>query len=393
MEFLGYRYYKLNRFLLLPLGLWPCGDSCLKQVQAIFWIVMLTSVIVTQLIKLFIMEYDLELILTNLSYAIPSVIYLLKYNTFYIQSQKIKKIMEQIQDDWNALSDDQEIKIMERFAKSGRMYIYVFVGIVYPAAVAFIAVSLLPDILDAVAPLNESRIRMLPFMAEYFLDQETYFYPLLFHMDLSLIAGITTAIATETLLFAYVYHICAMFQITSYRIWDTLGDTSMLFTPNRENAICVKLIDAIRIHQKAIEFFEHIESTFGLSYFILIILGVASLSINLFRLFQVAVLPNQRKEFALFAIFVFSHFYYMFVCNYIGQKLIDNSTVIHARLYDTRWYLTPVQTQRLLLLVMQKSMRSCKLVMGGIYTVSLENFTTLASMSLSYFTVIYSMQQ
>jgi len=36
--------------------------------------------------------------------------------------------MEQIQDDWNALSDDQEIKIMERFAKSGRMYIYVFVG-------------------------------------------------------------------------------------------------------------------------------------------------------------------------------------------------------------------------------------------------------------------------
>jgi len=164
--------------------------------------------------------------------------------------------MEQIQDDWNALSDDQEIKIMERFAKSGRMYIYVFVGrkwkpetaicmaklnklnimpvisefliisyrvslsepvilgIVYPAAVAFIAVSLLPDILDAVAPLNESRIRMLPFMAEYFLDQETYFYPLLFHMDLSLIAGITTAIATETLLFAYVYHICAMFQIT-----------------------------------------------------------------------------------------------------------------------------------------------------------------------------------
>jgi hypothetical protein len=90
----------------------------------------------------------------------------------------------------------------------------VILGIVYPAAVAFIAVSLLPDILDAVAPLNESRIRMLPFMAEYFLDQETYFYPLLFHMDLSLIAGITTAIATETLLFAYVYHICAMFQIT-----------------------------------------------------------------------------------------------------------------------------------------------------------------------------------
>jgi hypothetical protein len=46
----------------------------------------------------------------------------------------------------------------------------------------------------------------------------------------------------------------------SYRIWDTLGDTSMLFTPNRENAICVKLIDAIRIHQKAIESVIHLRS-------------------------------------------------------------------------------------------------------------------------------------
>jgi len=43
------------------------------------------------------MEYDLELILTNLSYAIPSVIYLLKYNTFYIQSQKVSRYARSIE--------------------------------------------------------------------------------------------------------------------------------------------------------------------------------------------------------------------------------------------------------------------------------------------------------
>jgi len=36
--------------------------------------------------------------------------------------------MEQIQDDWNALSDKQEIEIMKKFARCGRMYIYVLIG-------------------------------------------------------------------------------------------------------------------------------------------------------------------------------------------------------------------------------------------------------------------------
>jgi len=43
------------------------------------------------------MEYDLELVLTNLSYAIPSMIYLLKYNTFYIQSRKVSLLRMMIE--------------------------------------------------------------------------------------------------------------------------------------------------------------------------------------------------------------------------------------------------------------------------------------------------------
>lgn len=38
------------------------------------------------------MEYDLELVLTILSLAIPSAIYLVKYIAFYTQSQKVTYI-------------------------------------------------------------------------------------------------------------------------------------------------------------------------------------------------------------------------------------------------------------------------------------------------------------
>ncbi|EGI61348.1 hypothetical protein G5I_10343, partial [Acromyrmex echinatior] len=76
-------------------------------------------------------------------------------------------------------------------------------------------------------------------------------------------------------------------------------------------------------------------------------------------------------------IFVFSHFYYMFICNFMGQKIIDSSTEIFRKAYDTQWYMAPLQMQKLLLFMMQRSVKSCNIVMGGLYFVSLEQFTTV----------------
>jgi len=41
-------------------------------------------------------EFNLEYVLIDLSFAIPSIIYLLKYSTFYIQSQKVSYYLKLI---------------------------------------------------------------------------------------------------------------------------------------------------------------------------------------------------------------------------------------------------------------------------------------------------------
>ncbi|XP_028050034.1 odorant receptor 49b [Monomorium pharaonis] len=392
MEFLGYQYYKLYRIFLLSLGLWPYDSSFFKRIYMIFCIFTLLFSIITQFLKLFTTECNLVFVLTDLSFVIPCIAYLLKYSTFCIQSQKIKKLMEHIRIDWTVLQDEEEIEIIQKYAKTARRYMYAFVGVAYPGTIVYISIPILPDFLDIVSPLNESRKRYLPFLAEYFLDEQKYFYPILLHMAITIVIGVVTVVTTETLTFAYVCHVCGMFEIVSYRITCAL-DKSISILLNEENMIRVKLIGAVEIHQKAFKFFEYLISTFSLSYFILIILGVVSLSLNLFRLFQTATLPDQRKDFAPYVIFVLAHFYYMFICNYMGQKVIDSSTDIFRKAYDTQWYMTPIQTQKLLLFVMQRTMKSCKIIMGNLYCASVEQFTTLASMSLSYFTVIYSVQQ
>ena len=86
-------------------------------------------------------------------------------------------------------------------------------GVIYPPTIVYISIPFLPDILDIVAPLNESRTRQLPFLVEYFLDEQKYFYPILLHIIVAIVMGITTVITTETLALTYFYHACGMFEI------------------------------------------------------------------------------------------------------------------------------------------------------------------------------------
>lgn len=44
------------------------------------------------------------------------------------------------------------------------------------------------------------------------------------------------------------------------------------------------------------------------------------------------------------------------------------------RRYNIQWYRIPLQQQKLILFILHRSMRSCKLVAGNIFVLSLEGF-------------------
>lgn len=98
----------------------------------------------------------------------------------------------------------------------------------------------------------------------------------------------------------------------------------------------------------------------------------------------------------------------MFFCNYLGQEVIDHSGDIFQRMwvtytlernkfvgrgnikiqlsiflcdvfyrYNVQWYMAPLKVQKLLLLMMQRSMRHCTIIIGGLFIPSLEGFATV----------------
>jgi len=60
---------------------------------------------------------------------------------------------------------------------------------------------------------NESRLRQLPILVECFIDQQKYFFLILFLIYFAAICGLTMVVATETINMSYVHHACGLFEI------------------------------------------------------------------------------------------------------------------------------------------------------------------------------------
>lgn len=77
----------------------------------------------------------------------------------------------------------------------------------------FTLFQFLPNLLDVVIPLNDSRKHSFAYAAEYFVDQKRYFYPILIHSLLADCFRGVGVIATGCMLTGHALHVCAMLKI------------------------------------------------------------------------------------------------------------------------------------------------------------------------------------
>ncbi|XP_077258668.1 uncharacterized protein LOC143895447 isoform X1 [Temnothorax americanus] len=388
-------YYKNNRILLLCVGLWPYQKSISRYIAITLTTIIHVSSVIFQLTTFITTEYNIDILLHVLAYSVPWLAYTLKYNVLCLNIKRMQALMEQILCDWNELNDDaQEIEIIKEYADIGRFItlitiLFIYVSIFFCILTQFLS-NFLPDITSS---RNESRPRQLPILVECFIDQQKYFFPILLLVCLVVLCGLTTVAATETLNMSYTHHACGLFEIASCRIEQALLKNTVegiASSTERNSMICQGIINGFNMYKKAIEFIEILKRSYTWAYSVLLPLGVLSLSINLYR-FSRLIISKEYYEIIVSFLFIVGHFWYMFFCNYLGQKVIDHSSDVFHRIYNAQWYLAPLRAQKLLMLMMQRSMRHCTLVIDGLFIPSFEGFATLASTSISYFTVIFSL--
>ncbi|XP_032680611.1 uncharacterized protein LOC116848532 [Odontomachus brunneus] len=259
-----------------------------------------------------------------------------------------------------------------------------------------------PRVLGIFLFLNESLFRHKTLIVtEYFVDQEKYYYLIMLHTIIAICIGMFAIVATGTLLLVFLKHACGMFSIASYRIERAITNNKRENVNLKDqNTIFKRMIYAVDIHRKAMKYSRFLISSFEGTFFLLIVLGVVSLSLNLFRLdiicflvFQLASSRGNKEELLFRFVCVIVILIYMFFSNEIGQEITDHNDQVYLTAYKVMWYAAPLHVQKLILFLIQRGNKTFGLHVGGLFTSSLQCFATLASTSVSYFTVMYSTQQ
>ncbi|XP_067216142.1 odorant receptor 22c-like isoform X2 [Linepithema humile] len=246
--------------------------------------------------------------------------------------------------------------------------------------------------------INETRTHAaLPFLTEYFVDQDKYFYLIILHTNVAFFIGGVALLSTGTILLVCQQYACGMFRIACYRI-----EQAMIICKLRKNyeknslrnelSIYKGLIYAVDMHREAMKFCNSLISKFKVMFFFLIITGVLCETLSFFQVFQVMTIRYNIQELLLPLLYVIVLALYMMMSNYVSQEIMDHNNDVIITVYNVQWYLAPLHVQKMILFLLQKGTKAFTFNLGTLFVGSLESAATLMSTSLSYFTVLYSTQ-
>ncbi|XP_011860675.1 PREDICTED: uncharacterized protein LOC105557895 [Vollenhovia emeryi] len=380
----------LNKFMLLIVGLWPYQQSKLVQLQFILLYSILTSFILLQFTTLLTSHYTRDLLIKILGSALFYVTLAIKYSSFSVNIEIVKYLLERLQHICNELTDENEINIIKEYAVVAKRYTIMLLLLFILIMLILISYPIWLHIFDIFLSINETRLHFLPLLVtEHIIDHKKYFYLVLFYTHAAVFIGLFVMFATGTILIFYLQHACGMFRIVCYRITRVM--TFKTLQKNKlqnENLIYKELICAVDMHRKAIKFSDSVVSRFKVMFSLLIMAGLICGSLNVFRIFQITSFEYDIDELLLRITFIIVHLSYMFIANYVAQEITDHNNHVFVSVYNSEWYVAPLQIQKMILFLLQKGTKAFTLNIAGLFVGSLEGAATITT----FFTTEYTLQ-
>ncbi|RLU16620.1 hypothetical protein DMN91_010688 [Ooceraea biroi] len=394
MEFTRSHFCGITKKVLVLTGQWPYQNRRNRLLGVTVTSIATFSLIIPQVSKIFQCGKNVQCILQVLPTICLFTIIIVKLYACHFNASRIKYLTDHLLDDWKKLESPEEYKIMKAYAANGRLFALIFMLWCYIISPVFVSISLIPQILDLIAPLNESRPILLPYEAYYFVDEEEYFFYIFFHAVVALEIAITGLLAHDCMLLTYVQHVCSIFAIAGFRFENiAYKNVNVTNLNNLDNYYNKKIVISVNAHWRALDFADLLENTFTITFLIQIVIVIIGMSITLLQIsMQSDVLQATR-----YSAFVVGQLIHLFFFNVQGQKLVNHSLQIRDKIYNSSWFKIPVKSQMLLLYVMRKSLQPNFISAGKIYIFCLKSFTACSRLqvvqtSVSYFTVFASFQ-
>ncbi|XP_011878675.1 PREDICTED: putative odorant receptor 85d [Vollenhovia emeryi] len=83
------------------------------------------------------------------------------------------------------------------------------------------------------------------------------------------------------------------------------------------------------------------------------------------------------------------HIYYL---SSTSQRLLDHSSELQEVFYSCDWYKISIRSRQLLKFTLMRTTKPCQIDAGKVFVMSMENFSSILKVTVSYFTMITSIQ-
>ncbi|XP_078051788.1 uncharacterized protein LOC144477939 isoform X2 [Augochlora pura] len=218
------------------------------------------------------------------------------------------------------LRNATEIEIFKLQIKKSNRLSLVILGLTMVVLSMYILLILVPTLLQ-----SKYQIHYLAFIGYFYNERSRLCDFVSIQILISGAMGILAIASTEATMGVYGFYLSALFQIVSYRIRTSIDEAAMLVTLSS-----IDVSPAVRMHQRAIKHAESVGTEMMFSALSAILVAVLSFATNLYRAFLAFTDPTSTFELVFCSLLVIGHVIIMFVDNYTGQALIDNSVVVFA---------------------------------------------------------------
>ncbi|XP_046814277.1 uncharacterized protein LOC124422198 [Vespa crabro] len=263
MDFFKNRYYNINKALMYVIGIWHYQNS-IRTFQMILSYTIL-NITTTVLIKMEIFE--------NMDDTIVCIIHLIEELTVVFSFRKDIKISDnninekskimllgsiknfdvlcnvlKLEFTLNGYYEHSTCSVKISQTKEGAMII------VFGSVYAISLLTLLPMLLNVVAPLNESRLYEIPFPVEVFFDTTKYFHTTFFLIFFLLNIMGCVSIGIYSLILMILQHCSGLFELVGY-IWEnSVEDKKEIFTNKENKKIYKRIIRGVWFHKRTIKY-------------------------------------------------------------------------------------------------------------------------------------------
>ncbi|THK33020.1 uncharacterized protein LOC107038089 [Diachasma alloeum] len=382
-----YSCYRFTKHSLQCIGHWPFQSRRDKIFLRCLTFFLISTILIPKIIKLIESLNDLDMVVECLPIIGCYIVGMIKFFNWIIMEDHMKQLLLTIKRNWEDLNVESELEVLHQYSDQSRRLNIAYTTCCYSVLLFYFCSPAVPKILDIIKPLNGSRPRIPLYHTEFFIDQDKYYVHLLIHAYLTVPVGLSYAVFFDNLFATLIHHACGMIEILKLRL-EALHIKNTTQGPIKFEIVMNRIRTSSDLQTEIFKFIEKLEAAY--SFALLIIVAVNMILIITAGVAAVVKMshPNEMIRVTIVNMCALTH---LFWSSWLGHNLIVHSEHIFLSTLS-KWYLSPSPLQSILIPIMVRSMKPCRLTAGKLYTMSMESFGAMVKTIMSFMTVLNSMR-